>query len=134
MITQIGDFQFQILPDALGYNALERVRQWQWEGIPIIADDPILHFSGRTREIGFTGTYWTYQGNDDPFTAIEELADKDPPEPLGVTDDNGVFYGFWVISSLTRSEQHFRQTQTLGLNSEWNLRLMYYGDTAERGA
>ena len=111
---------------------MEKVRQWNWDGVDIIGDDPILHYSGRTREISFEGDYWTYQGTADAPTDLETLADE--AEPLGLTDDLGNFYGFWVIVSLSRAERHFRADQVLGLETRWQLRLKYYGDSKERGA
>lgn len=129
MLIQLGQFQFSV---KFGYNSLERTRQWEWSEVPIISDDPILQFSGRTREISFEGTYWEYRGDGDEVEALEQIADN--ASPLGLTDDRGHFYGFWVISSLSRTERHFRREQKLGLRTDWNLRLKFYGDTKERGA
>lgn len=129
MLVQLGNFQFNV---DFGYNSLQKTRKWEWGAVPIIGDDPILHYSGRSREISFEGTYWTYAGEGDAPLSLEELADR--AAPLGLTDDLGNFYGFWVVTEISRAEEHFRAEQKLGLNTRWNLRLMFYGDTAERGA
>ena len=129
MIVQLGQLQFDV---DFGYNDLEKTRRWDWTGVPIIGDDPILHYSGRTREISFDGTYWNYIADDDTPLDLEELGDS--AEPQGLTDDRGNFYGFWCIASLSRAERYFRPEQKIGLETRWNLRLKFYGDTKERGA
>lgn len=129
MIVQLGAVQFTA--NELGYDTLEKVRNWEWTGVDIIGDYPILQFTGKTAELNLEGVVWTYSANDDTPKDLVDLADD--AEPQGLTDDLGNFYGFWVIVSLSRAERHFRAEQKLGLNTRWNLRLRYYGETKDRG-
>ena len=122
MIVQLGQVQFNV---DFGYEALERVRNWNWEPVEIIGDDPILHYTGRTREFSFEGTHWNYAAFADAPLDLETLGDSE--EPHALTDDLGNFYGFWAIVSVTRAERHFRRRQKTGLETKWQLRLKYYG-------
>ena len=80
MIVQLGPHQFDV---DFGYSSLEKTRRWDWEGVPIIGDDPILHYSGRTREISFTGDYWNYiAADDDAPLDLADLADRAEPQGL----------------------------------------------------
>ena len=128
MLIQLGTVQFSA--NGLSYNALEKIKSWDWEPIEIIGDHPILHFSGKHHEISFEGVIWEYTAQGDPPEVLETLADKE--EPVALTDDRGVFYGFFVITRISRSEKHFRARQKLGLQTEWNLGIRFYGNTRER--
>ena len=126
MIIQIGDHQWNV---NFGYNALEWTRSYTWAGVPILGNYPNLQFTAKSREIAFSGAYWNYVADADAPADIEAIADE--AKPMGMTDDLGNFYGYWVIVSITKSEEHFRPGQKTGLRTEFDVRMRYYGEEAE---
>lgn len=127
MIVQLGLVQFDV---NFGYETLEQTRRWVWSNVDVIGDYPILQFAGKTAELSFQGTYYNYVADADAPIQLEELAEAG--ESHGLTDDLGNFYGFWVITALSRAERFFRAEQKTGLQTRWNLTLQYYGKTKER--
>ena len=127
MLVQLGSIQFNT---NFGYDTLDNVKRWIWEEVGVINDHPALQFAGKSAELSFSGTYFNYAKSGDAPKAVEDLAEK--TEPLGLTDDLGNFYGFWVITELSRAESFFRPEQKTGIQTQWNLRLRYYGINKER--
>ena len=102
MIIQLGDMQFNV---TFGYNAISWALDWDWAEIPIFENHPALQFTGKTRELNFDGVYWNYTAEGDATEALEQIADE--AKPLSLTDDLGNFYGFFVVTSLKKNEEHF---------------------------
>ena len=128
MIIQLGSFQFST---NMSYETLERTSGWRWEGVPIAGDYPILQFAGKeTPSITFSGDRWEYMATGDEVQTLEDLANE--TEPLAVTDDQGKFHGFWVITSLRGRGEGFRRGQESAIKTSWTLTLKYYGHKKER--
>ena len=129
MIIQLGQHQFDT---ELGYETLERMSAWRWAEVPIIEDYPILQFAHKEAPtITFSGQYFNYVATGDRVESLEDLGNE--TEPLPLTGDDGVFYGFWVVTSLRRRESIFRPGQQSAIQNAWTLSLTYYGETKTRG-
>ena len=122
MIIQLGAFQFSV---DFGYNELRRIREWNWGEIPIVGSDPLLQFTGKAREIRFVGVYWNYTAEGDAPESLVNIGDTGEPFPL--TDDMGNFHGYWAITSMHETEQHFARQKKKGIRTDWEVTLKYYG-------
>ena len=125
MLIQLGNHQFNV---EFGYNELRQIREWQWGEVSRFGQTPLLQFTGKVREIRFTGTYWNYTADGDAPADISDIADAHAP--VGLTDDLGHFYGFWVIVSLHETDQHFARKKKRGIRTDWELTIKYYGEQA----
>ena len=125
MIVQIGSFQFNI---EASYDTLSKESSWEWAEIGILENAPSLQLTGKAAErITLSGTFFNYEKTGDYAESLYDLADAG--EALGLTDDSGVFYGFWVVESLKRTGTIFRKEQEAAIKTTWELSLKKYGDT-----
>ena len=129
MIIQLGNLQFST---DMGYETLDRVYAWQWAEVPIVGDYPILQFAYKEAPtITFEGTWYNYVAIKDEVQKLVNMGNES--EPLPLTSDQGVFYGFWVIKSLSRQEEFFRPKQHSAIKNAWTMTIAFYGNTKTRG-
>ena len=126
MIIQVGSVQFDV---DFGYETLELARRYNWGSVEVVGDHPNLQFTGKSMVLDFSGVRFEYGAFGDAVASLEELAER--AEPVGVTDDQGSWYGYWVILEVTRLEDSFRRRQKTGIRTRWNLRMQFYADSSD---
>ena len=131
MIIQLGNFQFSI--SNVSYDAIQRATRWKWAEVPIVGSVPSLQYVGKeSPTINISGTMFNYIARGDEIQALKNLADT--TDPLQLTGDDGVFYGYFVIKSISEQHSVFRAKQTSPVKNEWSMELIFHsGDPDDTG-
>ena len=128
ILMQLGDYQFSAA--AAAYDRLTRAAEYRWAAQDRIGAAPALQWVGEgPQTVDLGGAVYPFDlGDRGQVQALRDAAAQG--DPLQLVAGTGDVLGFWVILSVREVETR-HAAAGVPRRQEFELRLQYYGDSAE---